>query len=74
MKVGRRLAATGELTLDDVRAALDAGDEGTRRIVVAAGRFLGQLVAALIGVLDVERIVLHGSVADLAERPGEAVH
>jgi len=63
--LGRRLAAKGELTLADIREELDAGDETTRRLVVAAARFLGQAVGSLIGVLDVERIVLHGSVADL---------
>jgi predicted NBD/HSP70 family sugar kinase len=62
-----RLSANDELTIDDVRAAMDDGDEDARRIVVAAGRYLGQAVAGLIGVLDVERIVLHGSVADLGE-------
>lgn len=65
--LGQRLAAAGELTLDDIRATLDAGDESTRRIVVAAGRFLGRMIANLIGVLDVERIVLHGSVAELGD-------
>jgi N-acetylglucosamine repressor len=73
--LGRRLAAnaSGELTLDDVRAALEEGDEPARRTVVSAGRFLGQAVAGLIGVLDVERIVLHGSVASLGEPWLEAV-
>lgn len=71
--LGRRLAAGGELTLEDIRDELDAGDETTRRIVVAAARFVGRAVAGLIGVLDVERIVLHGSVADLGEPWFEAV-
>jgi N-acetylglucosamine repressor len=66
-ELGRRLAAKGELTLDDVAAALDAGDEEARRVVVASGRYLGQVVATVIGVLDVQRIVLHGSVTDLGE-------
>jgi len=61
------------LTLDDVVAALEAGDEETRRAVVAAGRYLGQVVATLIGVLDIERIVLHGSMASLGEPWLEAV-
>ena len=71
--LGQRLAAVGELTLDDIRATLDAGDESTRRIVVAAARFLGRMIANLIGVLDVERIVLHGSVAELGDVWLEAV-
>ena len=32
---------------------------------MAAARFLGRALAGVIGVLDVERVVLHGSVADL---------
>jgi predicted NBD/HSP70 family sugar kinase len=73
--LGLRLAgkAGGELALDDVRAALEEGDEAARRTGVSAGRFLGQAVAGLIGVLDVERIVLHGSVASLGEPWLEAV-
>jgi N-acetylglucosamine repressor len=65
--LGTRLAAAGELSLEDIRAALDGGDEPTRWIVVSAGRYLGQAIAALIGVLDVERIVVHGSVTELGE-------
>ena len=68
-----RLAAAGELHLDDVRSALMAGDEDARRIVVAAGRSLGQVVAGMIGLLDVERIVLHGSVTSLGDPWLEAV-
>jgi predicted NBD/HSP70 family sugar kinase len=71
--LGRRLAAGGTLDLDDVRAGLDAGDEPTRRIVVAAGRFLGRSVAGLIGALNIHRIVLIGSVAALGEPWLEAV-
>ena len=71
--LGLRLAEAGELHLDDVNAALKAGDEGVRRIVVAAGRSLGQVVAGMIGLLDVERIVLHGSVTTLGEPWLEAV-
>jgi predicted NBD/HSP70 family sugar kinase len=64
--LGRR-AAHKTLDLDDIRAGLDAKDETTRRIVVAAGRFLGSAVAGLIGTLNVRRIVLIGSVAQLGE-------
>jgi N-acetylglucosamine repressor len=71
--LGRRLAAAGELTLEDVRAGLEQGDEETRRVVVAAGRFLGQAVAALIGALNVNQIVLLGGVAALGEPWLEAV-
>jgi predicted NBD/HSP70 family sugar kinase len=74
--LGRRLVAATDpgpraagavLTLDDVRGAVDDGDEPARRIVVTAGRFVGRAVAGLIGVLDIEYVVLHGSVAQLGE-------
>jgi N-acetylglucosamine repressor len=65
--------ATTELTLDDVRAALEAGDEDVRRVVVAAGRYLGQAIAGVIGVLDVEDIALHGSVTELGDTWLDAV-
>jgi N-acetylglucosamine repressor len=60
-----RISPAGELTLEDVRAALDAGDASALRVVARAGRYLGQVIAGLIGVLDIERIVLHGSVSRL---------
>lgn len=65
--IGQRAAAarSGELTLEDVRAAIDDGDVAVRRIVVTAGQFLGRAVAGIIGVLDIEHIVLHGSVTHL---------
>ena len=34
---------------------------------MAAGRYLGRAIAGLIGVLDIEHIVLHGSVTELGE-------
>ena len=71
--LGARLAAVGELRLADLAAGLAAGDEPTRRVVVSAGRYLGQVVAALIGVLDVQRIVLHGSVAGLGDQWLDAI-
>ncbi len=52
-------------TLDDIRIALEAGDESARQIVVAAGRYLGQAIAGVIGLLDVEYVALHGSVTEL---------
>jgi predicted NBD/HSP70 family sugar kinase len=71
--LGQRMAAAGRLSLDDIRTAIDAGDDGARQIVVTAGRILGQAVAGLIGVLDVEHVFLHGSVAQLGDTWLDAV-
>jgi predicted NBD/HSP70 family sugar kinase len=65
--LGRRLLAASGLTLEDVRLASADGDEAARRIVATAGRYVGRSVAGMIGVLDIEHVVLHGSVAQLGE-------
>jgi predicted NBD/HSP70 family sugar kinase len=62
-----QLAGHGISRLPDAVAALEAGDPLVRDIVVAAGRQLGLAVAWLVGVLDVERIVLVGSAAEFGE-------
>jgi predicted NBD/HSP70 family sugar kinase len=59
--------ATRPLTLDDVRHALEMGDETARRVVVAAARPLGKVIASVISLLNVRRVVLLGSVAELGE-------
>ena len=51
----------------DVRLALDADDETAHAVVVAAGRALGRAIAGLIGALNVNRILLLGSVAELGD-------
>jgi predicted NBD/HSP70 family sugar kinase len=71
--LGQRLEAAGEIRLSDLAAGLLDRDEPTRRIVAAAGRHLGAVIATIIGLLDVERIVLHGSVASLGEAWAAAV-
>ncbi len=71
--LGTRLARSDELTLEDVRQAVEAGDESARRIVVAAGRWLGRSIAALIGTLDVHEIALIGTVTTLGAPWLEAV-
>lgn len=66
-------ATARQLSLADLAAGLAADDAATREIVAEAGRYLGQVIGGLIGVLDVERIVLHGPVTILGEPWLEAV-
>src|SRR5690349_15128792 len=56
-----------EPTVEDVADAVRAGDEEARRVAVAAGRWLGRAVAALIGTLDIRHVVLLGSVTHLGD-------
>ena len=51
-----------QLTLADVVSAYRACDPVAMEVVNSAGRYLGQVIAALTGTLDIHRVVLHGSV------------
>jgi predicted NBD/HSP70 family sugar kinase len=51
-----------------IRAAADRGETWATEIVDGAGRALGRAIAALIGALDIERIVLLGPATELGGR------
>ncbi len=55
----------GTLGLPEVQEALEQGDIATRELVERAGRYLGIAIAAMVSVLDVERVVLGGEGAAL---------
>lgn len=59
----RFAAAPEEINIDVVLQAFEAGDETLRPIVAEVGRYLGMAVAHLVGALNVQRIVLAGSLA-----------
>jgi N-acetylglucosamine repressor len=62
-----RLAGHGIHRLPEAVAALRAGDPVVLEAVVAAGRELGVAVAWLVGVLNIDRIVLVGGAAEFGE-------
>jgi predicted NBD/HSP70 family sugar kinase len=51
------------VSIDEAVSAFNAGDGATNAVVLDAGERLGQAVGALIGALNVRRIVLAGSMA-----------
>lgn len=61
------------IDLDVIRQALEAGDPGVIEIVEKAGYYLGIAVANIVGLLNIERIVLTGAVAALGPPLLEAV-
>ncbi|HZC33827.1 MAG TPA: ROK family transcriptional regulator [Candidatus Bathyarchaeia archaeon] len=64
----RATAAAGRPTdLVALRRAIDAGEEWAIQIATEAGAWLGRAIAALIGALDVERIILLGPVTGLGD-------
>lgn len=61
-----RLAARdGELTLDLIRAAVDAGDAPARQLIDEVGRYLGIAVAHIVGMLNLRRVVIAGQLSGL---------
>lgn len=65
--LGKQLEAAGSVTLADVGAAVRAGDELAGRVVSDAARPLGEAIASMIGMLNVHRIVLLGTVTELGD-------
>ena len=47
-------------SIDQVQASFEAGDERTRQVILKAGHYLGLSLANLIGVLNIQRIMLTG--------------
>lgn len=58
---------------DSLAAAVRAGDEDARGVVVAAGRRLGQGIGALISVLNVNQVLLIGPATTLGDEWLDAV-
>jgi N-acetylglucosamine repressor len=52
-----------EINTDVVLQAFEAGEEALRPVIAEVGRYLGMAVANLVGALNVQRIVIAGSVA-----------
>jgi predicted NBD/HSP70 family sugar kinase len=61
------------IDLAAISHALAAGDAGVREIVTAAGHYLGLTVASAVGLLNIERIVLTGSISRLGSPFRDAV-
>jgi len=60
-------ATKRDLTIDDVVRGFAAGDEAARTAALEAARLLGRAIAGVIGVLNIERIVLDGPVTAFGE-------
>ncbi|MFZ1399720.1 MAG: ROK family transcriptional regulator [Candidatus Promineifilaceae bacterium] len=62
------LLATGQpITWEILRQACQQGDAVAQQIVAQAGEFLGLAVANLVGILNVNRIVIAGKVAQTGD-------
>jgi predicted NBD/HSP70 family sugar kinase len=61
------LHAGGEIDFDALVRAFEAGDELAREVVLDAAHHLGRSIGALVGALNIERIVLVGAMAVFGE-------
>jgi len=59
----RLVASPEEINIDIVSQAFEAGDDAVRTLITEVGRYLGFAAANLVGILNVNRIVIAGSVA-----------
>lgn len=50
----------GSMTLESVETAFAAGDPLARRIVLEAGGYMGLAISGLVGMLNIQKIVLSG--------------
>jgi predicted NBD/HSP70 family sugar kinase len=62
-----RVAESGEVDLDTLVEAFQAGDAVANEVVIDAAEHLGRAIGALIGVLNVEHIVLVGEMTRFGE-------
>jgi predicted NBD/HSP70 family sugar kinase len=61
------------LTTDTVLAAFQNGDESIRQIILGVGHYLGIAVANLVGALNIQHIIIGGSLARFGETLLEAI-
>ena len=59
----RNLNETSDLTIDAVRHAFEAGDTTLQPVISEAGHYIGVAVAGLVGALNINHILIAGSVA-----------
>jgi predicted NBD/HSP70 family sugar kinase len=62
-----RLHRNAEIDFAALVAAYEAGDELAREVVLDAAHHLGRSIGALVGALNIERIVLVGAMAVFGE-------
>jgi N-acetylglucosamine repressor len=56
-----------EITTEVILQAFQAGDEALQQLITEVGRYLGIVVANMVGILNVERILISGSLARFGE-------
>ena len=68
-----RASSAEALTIAELAAAAEAGDEALGAIIAEAGRYLAIAVANIVSVLNIRQIVITGRVAPLGDLLGDAI-
>lgn len=61
------LAAPDDMTLEDVRQAVEAGDPTAVALAQEVGHYLGLVVAILVSTVNPQRVIIGGSVSELGD-------
>lgn len=56
-----------EINLHSIQKAFEAGDPQIRHMVLETGRYLGIAIASLVGLLNIQRIVISGDMTSFGE-------
>ena len=62
-KLSQFVSTSDEINTDIILHALEAGDDDIKNVIAEAGYYLGVALASLVGVLNVQHIVIAGSAA-----------
>jgi len=57
------LTASAPMTTDMILAAFHAGSDEIRDVIEKMGRYLGMAIASLVGILNIQHIMIGGSLA-----------
>ncbi len=57
-----------EITLDAIEKAFAAEDPLAELVVLEAGRYMGMAIASLVGILNIQKIILSGDVTRFGEK------
>ncbi|RPI86460.1 MAG: ROK family transcriptional regulator [Chloroflexi bacterium] len=61
------ISIPGEINLSGIQKAFEAGDPQIRHMVLETGRYLGIAIASLVGLLNIQRIVISGDMTSFGE-------
>jgi len=59
--------AQDEISLDNIHQAFNTGDPQVERIVLDSARYMGTAISALVGMLNIQKILISGDMTRFGE-------